>query len=168
MNGARPRASFDLIDKIVTGGQTGADRAALDFALSHGIDHGGWCPRGRQAEDGVIPARYDLKETSGSDPAQRTEWNVRDSDGTVILSLAPALSGGSLRTLELAEQYRKPCLHLSRERDGAAAARMLSHFLAKHQIRILNVAGPRQSEGPEIAAFTLAILEQAGLGARDS
>ncbi len=84
-----------VLQKIISGGQTGADRAALDFAIARGIPHGGWCPRGRLAEDGTIPALYQLSETPGPDHAQRTEWNVRDSDGTVIFSIAPALTGGS-------------------------------------------------------------------------
>ena len=103
-----------MLQKIISGGQTGADRAALDFAIARGIPHGGWCPRGRLAEDGTIPALYQLSETPGPDHAQRTEWNVRDSDGTVIFSIAPALTGGSRETAELARQHQKPCLHLVR------------------------------------------------------
>jgi len=93
-----------LIIKIVSGGQTGADRAALDFAIEHGIPHGGWCPKGRQAEDGPIDGRYQLKETPTSDYAQRTEWNVRDSDATVLFSLAPELTGGSKKTARVREE----------------------------------------------------------------
>ena len=81
--------------KIVSGGQTGADRAALDFALAHEIPHGGWCPAGRWAEDGVLDAGYQLHETPGADPAERTEWNVRDTEATAILSICAALSGGA-------------------------------------------------------------------------
>jgi len=149
-----------MLQKIISGGQTGADRAALDFAIAHGIPHGGWCPRGRLAEDGTIPLRYQLSETPSSDYAQRTEWNVRDSDGTVIFSIAPALAGGSQQTAELARQHRKPCFHLSRERDGEFAARKLLDFLVEHEVRTLNVAGPRQSQEPEVAEFTRKALEQ--------
>ena len=85
---------------IVSGGQTGADRAALDWALTHGVECGGWCPKGRKAEDGPIDAKYPLKETSSSSYLQRTEWNVRDSDATVLFSILPALSGGSKRTMD--------------------------------------------------------------------
>ncbi len=148
-----------VLKKIISGGQTGADRAALDFAMARGIPHGGWCPRERLAEDGTVPARYELTETPGSDYGQRTEWNVRDSDGTVILSIALTLIGGSKQTAELAQQYQKPCLHLSRQRDGEAAARKLRDFLARHQIKTLNVAGPRQSQEPEVAGFTGEVLE---------
>src|SRR5438477_3503455 len=139
-----------MIKKIISGGQTGADRAVLDFAVAHRIPHGGWCPCGRVAEDGTIPCRYQLIETPSADSAQRTEWNVRDSDGTVIFSLAPKLSGGSKKTFEFAHQYQKPCLHLSGEREGADAAKKLSQFLAEHRIKILNVAGSRESEEPGI------------------
>src|SRR5215469_17702424 len=80
---------------IISGGQTGADRAVLDWAIDRGIPHGGWCPRGRRAEDAPLESRYGLKETPSEDYAQRTKWNVRDSDGTVIFSLKPQLIGGS-------------------------------------------------------------------------
>ncbi len=142
-----------MLQKIVSGGQTGADRAALDWAIAQGIPHGGWCPRGRLAEDGAIPARYHLTETPSSDSAERTEWNVRDSAGTVIFSVAPTLAGGSKLTAELAQRYHKPCLHLSHERHGAAAAGLLHEFLVQHGIKVLNVAGPRQSQEPEVAGF---------------
>jgi hypothetical protein len=151
-----------MIEKIVSGGQTGADRAALDFAIGRGIPHGGWCPHGRIAEDGILDRRYSLSETPGADASQRTEWNVRDSDGTVIFSIAPGLVGGSKQTAEFALQYRKPCLHVSRERDGDVAAGKLSDFIVEHQIKILNVAGPRWSEEPEIGAFVFEILGKMG------
>src|SRR5438105_2044217 len=88
--------------KIISGGQTGADRAALDFAIARGIAHGGWCPRGRLAEDGRIEERYQLMETPSKDPIQRTEWNARDSDATLVFSIARQLTGGSRKTVELA------------------------------------------------------------------
>ena len=153
-----------MLQKIISGGQTGVDRAALEFALARGIPHGGWCPHGRLAEDGPIPACYQLSETPTSDYAQRTEWNVRDSDATVIFSIAATLTGGSKHTGELARHYRKPCLHLSRERDGEAAARKLLDFLAEHKINVLNVAGPRQSQEPDVGRFTRETLEQANFG----
>jgi hypothetical protein len=149
-----------VLRKIISGGQTGADRAALEFAIARGIPHGGWCPRGRLAEDGAIPSCYQLNETPEADYSQRTEWNVRDSDGTVIFSIPPALTGGSRQTAELAQQQHKPCLHLSRDRDGEAAVAMLRGFLTRHGIQTLNVAGPRQSQEPEVTAFTRGILER--------
>src|SRR5229473_2876346 len=100
------------IKKIVSGGQTGADRAALDFAIAHQIPHGGWCPKGRKCEDGTLADRYELKETPSNDYPQRTEWNVRDSDGTVIFSIAPVLTGGSKQTVNLAMKHQKPLFHI--------------------------------------------------------
>src|SRR6266496_3086201 len=114
-----------VLEKIISGGQTGADRAALDFAIGRGIAHGGYCPRGRVAEDGMIPERYQLRETPSSDYAPRTEWNVRDSDGTVVLSIQERLDGGSKKTVHCAQQYEKPCLRLCREVDGEEAGKKL-------------------------------------------
>ena len=94
-----------LAEKIVSGGQTGADRAALDWSIKNGIPHGGWCPKGRKAEDGPIDGKYQLKETPSSNYPQRTEWNVRDSDGTVVFSVKAVLTGGSKRTVDLARQH---------------------------------------------------------------
>lgn len=92
------------IPKLVSGGQTGADRAALDWALSHKLPCGGWCPKGRKAEDGAIEAKYPLKESPSASYLQRTEWNVRDSDGTVLFSLASELTGGSKKTAPVREE----------------------------------------------------------------
>lgn len=142
-----------IIKKIISGGQTGADRAALDVAIRRGIPQGGWCPRGRLAEDGIIDQRYELIETPDPDSDQRTEWNVRDSDGTVIFSIASELIGGSAKTLNFASKHRKPCVHLSRERDGAKASEKLHEFIRANEIAILNVAGPRASEEPTVAEF---------------
>ncbi len=101
-----PAGNYRLVERMVSGGQTGADRAALDWAIEQGISHGGWCPQGRQAEDGPLPERHHLHETPKTDYLQRTEWNVRDSDGTVIISLAASLSGGSLSTARPASPPR--------------------------------------------------------------
>ena len=98
--------------RIVSGGQTGADRSALDWALAHGVACGGWCPHGRRTEDGPLHPRYPLVETPLTAYEQRTDWNVRDSDATVIFSLSERLSGGSRVTREQALRRRKPCLHL--------------------------------------------------------
>jgi Circularly permutated YpsA SLOG family len=150
--------SPNMFEKIISGGQTGADRAALDFAMAHGIPHGGWCPQGRRAEDGAISNRYNLRETPGVDYAQRTEWNVRDSDGTVIFSINPNLSGGSQKTAKFTMLYHKPLLHLVRSDNEDSAAR-LKRFILDHGIKFLNVAGPRQSEEPEIGDFVRGVLE---------
>jgi Circularly permutated YpsA SLOG family len=150
-----------MIQKIVSGGQTGADRMALDWAIGHDVPHGGWCPEGRKAADGPLEARYLLTETPSSSYPERTEWNVRDySDGTVIFSLAPALTGGSKKTAAFAIKHKKPWLHIYR--DGQYdAAELLLRFISDHRIKILNVAGPRASKEPQIAAFVKKVLEEA-------
>ena len=144
--------------KIVSGGQTGADRAALDWAIANGVPHGGWCPHGRRAEDGAIDARYQLTETPSKDYEQRTEWNVRDGDGTLIISLLPELSSGSQRTLEIARQLGKPCLHLH---PGNANPGAIREFIEQHAIRVLNVAGPRESSQPGIGKYVKEVLDTA-------
>ena len=148
----------------MSGGQTGADRAALDFAIAHGIQHSGWCPKGRKAEDGPIGNRYQLRETPSSNYVQRTEWNVRDSDGTVVFSIEPVLTGGSKKTVELGRQYGKPCLHVSAQDGRDKAQEQLRDFIRQHAIHVLNVAGPRASKEPDVGAFVaetlgLALLE---------
>jgi hypothetical protein len=148
------------VTKLVSGGQTGADRAALDFALEHHIPQGGWCPAGRLAEDGPLPARYLLTETPTGRYSQRTEWNVRDSDGTVVFSIEPELSGGARETVEFARRYRKPVLHLSQRAGGDAPETQLRQFIHEHRIEVLNVAGPRASEEPAVGAFVRQVLEQ--------
>jgi len=162
---------FDLrAITIISGGQTGADRAALDFAIEHGIPHGGWCPRGRLAEDGVIAARYSLRETPSHRYAQRTEWNVRDSDATVAITIAAEVSGGTALTLAFARRLDKPALHVSRDaltvlhgdaESITAAALQLLAFLSENEIRILNVAGPRGSQEPATADFVCNVLRNA-------
>jgi hypothetical protein len=146
---------------IISGGQTGADRAGLDWALARGVPHGGWCPLGRRAEDGVIPDCYRLRETPARNYMQRTEWNARDADGTVIFSLAAELTGGSLKTVALARKHGRPCLHLSASLHGADAQARLREYIRLHGIRTLNVAGPRASKEPEIGRFVRAVLDAA-------
>ena len=146
--------------KIVSGGQTGADRAALDWAMANSIPHGGWCPLGRLAEDGKIDAQYNLRETPKADYLQRTEWNVRDSDATVIISLVPQLTGGSLATAELASSLGKPCLHLSGLQGETENMQQLSGFLCRNEVQILNVAGPRASGEPNVGVFIHSIFEE--------
>ena len=145
--------------RIISGGQTGADRAALDLALRHGIPHGGWCPKGRKAEDGVIPARYQLKEHQSDEYIGRTEQNVIDSDGTVIFSVESEVSGGTLKAAEFAKKHNKPVLQIQAGNAGAGA--LLGRFIEQHRIQVLNVAGPRASEEPRIGAFVTRVLEEA-------
>lgn len=136
-----------MITKIVSGGQTGVDRAALDVALDLRIDCGGWCPQGRRAEDGAIDEKYPLRETPWHGYPQRTEWNVRDSDGTLILTTAEPDRGTAL-TKELAEKRRKPCLVVNpTEESHIQKAR---EWLKECRIAVLNVAGPRESSSPGI------------------
>ena len=146
-----------LPERIVSGGQTGADRAALDWAIERGIPHGGWCPRGRRAEDGRIDRRYALRETPSHDYQQRTRWNVRDSDATLIFSRAAELSGGSAYTARCAERMGRPWQHVHPGSDDAESIRS---FLEQHRIRTLNIAGPRASTDPGIYEYVLAVLQR--------
>jgi len=143
---------------IVSGGQTGADRAALDWALAHRVPCGGWCPKGRKAEDGPIGLKYPLKETPSESYIQRTEWNVRDSDATILFSIEPTLTGGSLRTREFARKHGKPHLHLCAGNDTSADD--LRTFFECHDVKVLNVAGPRASKEPKVGQFVMALLDE--------
>jgi hypothetical protein len=147
---------------IVSGGQTGADRAALDFAIEHDIPHAGWCPRGRPAEDGAIPALYRLSETPLRKYSQRTLWNVRDSDATVVFSISPNPGGGTALTLAVARRLERPWLHLCRDASSIAesAARLLA-FLDEHRVLRINIAGPRASQEPDVAVFVREVLSAA-------
>ena len=145
------------IPKIVSGGQTGADRAALDWALSHKLPCGGWCPKGRKAEDGPIDAKYPLKESPSASYLQRTEWNVRDSDATVLFSLASELTGGSKKTAEFAKKHHKHWIHLAA--GDQHVAQRLKDWLTQNPVDVLNVAGPRASKEPGIAIFVILALD---------
>jgi hypothetical protein len=143
---------------IVSGGQTGADRAGLDFAIYNNIPHKGWCPKGRKAEDGKISSQYQLQETPSAEYLQRTEWNARDSDGTVIFTMGKELTGGSKRTAEFASKHGKPMLHLY-PGAGYGLERLLVDFVSNNAIRELNVAGTRGSKDPEVYGFALELLK---------
>lgn len=143
------------IDRIVSGGQTGVDRAALDIALELGLDIGGWCPKGRRTEDGKLPRRYPLRETPLARYQQRTEWNLRDSQGTLILA-AGRLSGGTALTAALARRLDKPLLIINAERSPEPEP--FAQWLDAHDIRVLNVAGPRESSLPGIGARASRVL----------
>jgi hypothetical protein len=148
--------------EIVSGGQTGADRAALDWALTNGVRCRGWCPRGRNAEDGPIDPKYPLTETPTYRYIQRTEWNARDSDATVLLSVGAELTEGSLATVIRATKQGKPWLHLSRDvLDGNAerAGGLLREFCDRHSVESLNIAGPRASKEPTVAEWVTAVLD---------
>jgi hypothetical protein len=142
--------------KIISGGQTGADRAALDWAIKNQCSHGGWCPKGRAAEDGIIPERYHLEETPDSNYKQRSMWNVRDADATLIVTLERELTGGTLVTLQSAKVMNRPCLRVMPRDDWREN---LKTFLKNQSIQILNVAGPRRSEAPGIEPFVYEVLD---------
>lgn len=138
--------------RLVSGGQTGVDRGALEAAIACGVPHGGWCPAGRRAENGRIPERFALVETASDDYAVRTEANVRDSDATLILCRGGP-SGGTLLTAQSAERCGRPLLVLPL--DEPVPADRVRRWVADHAVRVLNVAGPRESDcpGAETAAF---------------
>jgi hypothetical protein len=154
--GVAHRTAQALLRRIVSGGQTGVDRAALDAAIRHGIPHGGWCPRGRLCENGTIPARYALSETASWDYADRTEKNVIDSDGTLILNSGP-LDGGTLLTREFAEEHHRPWLLV--DLDTGLDTEAVRGWIRKHGIAVLNVAGPRESRRAGIYAQAGAALD---------
>jgi hypothetical protein len=132
--------------KIISGGQTGVDRAALDIALKRGVDCGGWCPSGRLDEVGRIPDRYPVRELEHGGFTERTRQNVKDSDGTVMIYLSK-LSGGTGQTVRFAEEQQRPYQLIDASKISIEdAAGLIAEFVRKHRIHILNVAGPRQSE----------------------
>ncbi|MFC1758937.1 putative molybdenum carrier protein [Planctomycetota bacterium] len=128
--------------KIVSGGQTGVDQAALQVAIDLGFSHGGWCPRGRKCESGEIPAKYQLTEMDSHRYADRTEQNVVDSDATLILYRS-ALTGGTLLTHRLAKRHNKK--HLLIDLLGEVPVEHVSGWIAENAVQVLNVAGPRES-----------------------
>lgn len=141
--------------KIISGGQSGTDRAALDFALSHNFPCGGWCPAGRRAEDGTIADKYPMKETASSDPLERTVLNVNDSDG-LLLICHTGLDEGSRQTIHLAKEGKKP-VYLVRE-DEVLNPEEFRLWLDVNRINILNVAGPRESNDPGVYAYALTVM----------
>lgn len=151
----------ERLRRIVSGGQTGADRGGLDAAIRLGIPHGGWCPKGRRAEDGRIPGGYRLEETESADYPERTERNVVHSDGTVVFTHGEP-AGGSALTLRLAEKHRKPSLHLDLDLLGPdEAAARLREWTSKEGVAILNVAGSRESNARGLRKRVLEIVSAA-------
>jgi hypothetical protein len=145
--------------KIISGGQTGIDRAALDIALERGIESGGWCPTGRLDEFGRIPDRYPLKELENGGFTERTLQNVKDSDGTVIM-YPGKLSGGTEQTVRFCVEHRRPHELIDACKISAEkAAQLIADFVRENKIDILNVAGPRQSEWPEGYSYASRALE---------
>ena len=152
--------------RIISGGQTGVDRAALDVALALGIPHGGWCPRGRLAEDGRIPDRYELSETDTPEYAVRTERNVLDSDATLLLCRGEP-SGGTLLTLRLAKRHGRPCFVA--DLDAPPPPEEIALWLRRQHVHVLNVAGPRESQSPGVGQLAGDYLRQVlrGRGVHD-
>ena len=144
---------------LVSGGQTGADRAALDWAIENNFPYSGWCPQGRLAEDGPLNKRYKLSETGTSNYEERTRYNVQDSDGTVIFSHTAELTGGTLLTKHFAIKANKPLLHVNSGQPDPGCR--LKEFVWNNKINTLNVAGPRASEEPNIYQFVLKVLDAA-------
>ncbi len=144
--------------KIVSGGQTGVDRAALDAALELGISCGGWCPAGRRAEDGPIDSRYPLTETKTSDYLERTRLNVKDSDASLIIYF-DKVEGGTKKTRAICEQLGKPFLLLDMSSlDEEHALSVLHQFIQENNVRSLNVAGPRASKQAQAHSVTHSLI----------
>lgn len=149
----------ELVTKIISGGQAGADRAALDWAILNGIPHSGWCPRGRKAEDGEIPSTYLLEETESEGYLQRTRLNIVSSNGTLILNIG-VLDGGSLKTEQIAAKLNKP--HLTLQLDSGEWPEMRDktiYWLKLNGISCLNIAGPREGKRPGIYEATRKFLD---------
>jgi len=151
---------MDWPKKIIAGGQTGTDRAALDFAIAHGIPHGGWCPKGRKAEDGAISSIYQLNEMATVHYLKRTKQNIVDSDATLILNFGD-LGGGTLRTIQLAEQLNKPFITVQLDRDDLAnQIEETYNWIREVCGDRLNVAGPRESKRPGVYRLSYHFLDQ--------
>lgn len=146
------------LSMIVSGGQTGVDRGALDAALERSFPCGGWCPEDRAAEDGPIPDRYPVKPLPGAGYRERTLANVRDSDGTLVIHFGE-LEGGTERTVRHCESQGRPhCVVDASALDAEAAAAIAREFVAAHRIARLNVAGPRASKFPRAAEFARQVV----------
>lgn len=147
--------------KIISGGQTGVDRAALDAAIANNFVCGGWCPRGRKAEDGRISDQYPLIELDSLDYAQRTLRNIAGSDGTVIIYFKKPYGGAEL-TLTTCMNDQVPYLKIDGEKlTVEQAAQRITTFIVNHKIKVLNVAGPRASEHADAYQYVFHVISQA-------
>ena len=157
----RHACHYRVAVKIISGGQTGVDRAALDVALKHGIDCGGWCPAGRLDEFGSIPDEYPLRELETGGFTERTLQNVKDSDGTVIIHPGQ-LSGGTEQTVRFCQELRQPHELIDASQFSPEnGAKLISDFTHKYKIEILNVAGPRQSEWADGYGYAFRVFDRA-------
>jgi len=141
-----------MLEKVISGGQTGIDQAGLDFAIENGIPHGGTCPKGRLSENGPIPQCYRLIESLSSAYPPRTEANVENSDATVIFPVnSIGLESGCLLTANLCKKHGKPCLVIRLDDpDEEGNAKRLRDLVEEHQVKVLNVAGARGSRRPDV------------------
>ncbi|MFY8042654.1 MAG: putative molybdenum carrier protein [Rhodoferax sp.] len=144
---------------ILAGGQTGVDRAALDWAITMNITHGGWCPRGRTAQDGPLPERYKLRETEATGYSQRTRMNVRDGDATLIIHLSP-LAGETQLTLRFANEMNKPVRMVDLSKDWLSQSIQVQTWWTGLGLKSLNMAGPSEDRVPGIYALTMEFLQQ--------
>jgi len=149
------------LEKIISGGQTGADFGGLLGAKDAGIPTGGWAPKGYRTQNGPMPelARFGLLETASADYPDRTERNVRDADGTVVYDVSPKFSAGSDLTVRLCHQHKKPCLVIKMFSDKDVSD--LVDFIDSHNIKVLNVAGNRETNAPGIQEKVRKIVAQA-------
>lgn len=145
--------------KIISGGQSGVDRAALDFALKFGIACGGWCPKGRKAEDGQIDKKYPLKEASDASYETRTKLNVLESDGTLIL-FEGEMDAGTRLTFNLAQEMNKPVLAIDLSGNKDSIFQKIYNWINFNYLEIINIAGPRESNSPRIYVKTFNFLEE--------
>lgn len=144
---------------ILSGGQTGVDRAALDYALKNNIVCGGWCPKDRLAEDGQIPKKYPLREASAKSYSWRTELNVRDSDATLVISDG-AIGNGTELTIKMAVSMQKPMMIIDLDKKDDYLEEKFNNWLAENNVETLNIAGPRESSNPGIYEKAYQLLKQ--------
>lgn len=145
---------------IINSAMSGVERAALDWALESGLAQDGWCPHGRHADDAIIPRRYDLKETPLTKYSQALEWNIRDSQATLVLTLLPHLNGRIRRTFELAKQYRRPVLHLHKTLPLKELVEMLADLVDENQVETLHITGSTETEEFGADEFLRALFEK--------
>jgi hypothetical protein len=151
-----------MIEKIVSSGRQGAERAALDVAVRWQFPRGGWCPMGSAIAQG-IPLLFHLSETPSPGRCQALEWNVRDSDATVLFTISRGLFGHDAQAVDIARQHRKPFLHLPAHGvfDLNLTAEKLQHFLEENAVRTLHVTGSSPIREPDVWRWTFVLLETA-------
>lgn len=154
--------------KIISGGQTGADRGGLDAAIELGIDHGGWCPQGRRAEDGIIPEYYRLVETRTVDYRRRTELNVQEGDVTLLFIKSFKPAGGSKLTARCCDRHSKPHVVIQLPMQTVLLDNRLIAFLKEYKPSIINIAGSRESKAPGVQKAVKEIMVRVLKGIADA